>query len=89
MNEIKTNKTARSLTGVVVSSRRDKTIAVKISRKVKHPLYGKYINRSTKLHAHDAENKAGIGDEVSIAETRPISKTKFFELIEIKKKAGE
>jgi len=75
----------RVLSGVVVSDKADKTISVKIERKVKHPKYGKVIKRSTKVHAHDENNPAKIGDFVSIQECRPISKLKSFVLIESEK----
>ena len=66
----------RILTGVVTSDKADKTITVKIERKVKHPLYGKVVKRASKVHAHDENNIASIGDIVSVKECRPISKTK-------------
>ena len=72
----------RVLSGVVVSDKADKTISVKIERKVKHPKYGKVIKRSTKVHAHDENNSAKVGDFVSIQECRPISKLKSFVLID-------
>ena len=72
----------RVLSGVVVSDKADKTISVKIERKVKHPMYGKVIKRSTKVHAHDENNSAKVGDFVSIQECRPISKLKSFVLID-------
>jgi len=72
----------RVLSGVVVSDKADKTISVKIERKVKHPMYGKVIKRSTKVHAHDENNSAKVGDFVSIQECRPISKLKSFILID-------
>ena len=71
----------RILTGVVTSNKADKTITVKIERKVKHPLYGKVIKRATKVHAHDENNSASIGDIVSVKECRPISKTKTWILV--------
>ena len=71
----------RILTGVVTSNRADKTITVKIERKVKHPLYGKVIKRATKVHAHDENNTATIGDIVSVKECRPFSKTKTWVLV--------
>ena len=71
----------RILTGIVTSNKADKTITVKIERKVKHPLYGKVIKRATKVHAHDENNNASIGDIVSVKECRPISKTKTWTLI--------
>jgi small subunit ribosomal protein S17 len=72
----------RILSGVVVSDKGDKTISVKIERKVKHPKYGKVIKRSTKVHAHDENNSANVGDFVNIQECRPISKLKSFVLID-------
>jgi len=71
----------RILTGVVTSNKADKTITVKIERKVKHPLYGKVIKRATKVHAHDENNTAAIGDIVSVKECRPFSKTKTWVLV--------
>ena len=71
----------RILTGVVTSNKADKTITVKIERKVKHPLYGKVIKRATKVHAHDENNTATIGDIVSVNECRPFSKTKTWVLV--------
>ena len=71
----------RILTGVVTSNKADKTITVKIERKVKHPLYGKVVKRASKVHAHDENNSASIGDVVSVKECRPISKTKTWVLV--------
>ncbi|MCK4608633.1 MAG: 30S ribosomal protein S17 [Gammaproteobacteria bacterium] len=76
-------KVKRTLQGKVTSNKMDKTIVVKVERKVKHALYGKYVKRSTKVHAHDAENSCNIGDIVIIAETRPIAKTKSWQLVKI------
>lgn len=73
----------RTLTGKVVSNKMDKSITVLIERRVKHPVYGKYITRSTKLHAHDEKNVCKEGDVVTIAETRPISKTKSWALVAV------
>ena len=78
---------ARVLQGKVVSDKMDKTITVMVERRVKHPLYGKYITRSTKLHAHDEANECGIGDTVSIRESRPLSKTKTWTLQSVIEKA--
>lgn len=75
--------TARTLSGRVVSNKMDKTIVVMIERKVKHPLYGKIIKRSTKVHAHDENNECNIGDTVTVVESRPQSKTKSFKLVSI------
>jgi small subunit ribosomal protein S17 len=73
--------------GLVVSDKMDKTITVKIESRVKHPLYGKVMSRSSKVKAHDENNTAGIGDLVVIAETRPLSATKNWRLVEIVEKA--
>lgn len=78
-----TDKKLRTVTGKVVSSKMDKTVAVMVERKVKHPLYGKYMRRSTKFMAHDAENTCNEGDLVMIAECRPISKNKSWRLVEV------
>ena len=71
----------RILTGIVTSDKADKTITVKVERKVKHPLYGKVVKRATKVHAHDEKNVASIGDIVSVKECRPISKKKTWVLV--------
>ena len=71
----------RILTGIVTSDKADKTITVKVERKVKHPLYGKVVKKATKVHAHDEENVASIGDIVSVKECRPISKKKTWILV--------
>jgi small subunit ribosomal protein S17 len=76
-------KLKRTLTGKVVSNKMDKSITVLIERRVKHPVYGKYITRSTKLHAHDENNVCKEGDVVTIAECRPISKTKAWAVVEV------
>ena len=73
--------------GKVVSNKMQKTITVAVDRKVKHPIYGKFVNRTTKFKAHDEQNTAGIGDTVRIMETRPISKDKRWRLIEVVEKA--
>ena len=82
-------KTVRTLTGRVVSDKMDKSIVVLIERRVQHPLYGKLIRRSTKLHAHDENNVAKLGDLVTIKESRPISKTKSWTLVEVVEAAAE
>ena len=76
-------KTIRTATGKVVSNKMDKTITVLVERRVKHPVYGKYITRSSKLHAHDEQNQCNIGDTVTVAESRPISKSKTWKLVEV------
>lgn len=73
----------RTLTGRVVSNKMQKTVTVLIERKVKHPVYGKYVVRSTKLHAHDETNQVNEGDVVEIAETRPISRTKTWSVLRV------
>ncbi|HEB93715.1 MAG TPA: 30S ribosomal protein S17 [Gammaproteobacteria bacterium] len=82
------DKAVRTLAGRVISDKMDRTITVMVERRVKHPLYGKYIRRSTKLHVHDENNECNIGDEVTISECRPISKTKSWRLAEIVKRAS-
>jgi small subunit ribosomal protein S17 len=85
MNEASTNN--RTLDGRVTSSAMDKTITVLIERRVKHPLYGKFMRRSTKIHAHDEDNACSEGDWVRVEQCRPLSKTKTWRLIEILEKA--
>jgi len=77
----------RTKTGRVTSNKADKTVTVMLERQVKHPLYGKYIKRSTKVHAHDEENSCGEGDLVTISECRPLSKTKSWRVMEILERA--
>ncbi len=81
------NKVARTQVGRVVSNRMDKTVTVLVERMVKHPLYGKFIRRSTKLHAHDEENQCQEGDVVSIEMCRPLSKSKSWRLVEVIERA--
>jgi small subunit ribosomal protein S17 len=73
--------------GVVVSDGMDKTVVVRIDRQVRHPLYGKTVRRSSKLAAHDEENDAHVGDTVRITETRPVSKTKRWRVVEVVERA--
>ncbi|MFN3236764.1 MAG: 30S ribosomal protein S17 [Pseudomonadales bacterium] len=82
----KTNE-ARTEKGKVVSNKMDKSIVVLVERQIKHPLYGKYIKRSNKIHAHDPENVCQEGDLVTIEETKPISKTKAWKLSSVDRKA--
>ena len=72
--------------GVVTSNKMTKTITVAVERKVKHPIYGKFVKKTTKFHAHDDENECSIGDVVKIMETRPLSKTKRWRLVEVVEK---
>lgn len=83
-----TAKIERSKIGRVVSDKMDQTATVMIERKVRHPLYGKYIRRSTKLHVHDAENACKMGDTVEIKECRPVSKTKSWTLVRVVERAN-
>ncbi|MEJ2630581.1 MAG: 30S ribosomal protein S17 [Acidihalobacter sp.] len=80
-------KVQRSVVGRVVSDKMDKTATVLIERMVRHPVYGKYIRRSTKLHVHDEDNSCRIGDTVRISEARPLSKTKSWTLVEVVERA--
>ena len=82
-------KRTRVVTGKVVSNKMDKTITVLLERRVKHPVYGKYITRSSKIHAHDENNQCNIGDTVAVAETRPISKSKTWKLLEVVETAAQ
>tara|TARA_R110000787_G_scaffold73495_1_gene163848 strand:+ start:4962 stop:5222 length:261 start_codon:yes stop_codon:yes gene_type:complete len=82
-----TETNARTLSGKVVSDKMDKTVTVLIERRVKHPAYGKIISRSSKIKAHDEDNQCRLGDTVTIAETRPISKTKSWKLVDIVERA--
>ncbi|RTZ14748.1 30S ribosomal protein S17 [Vibrio aquaticus] len=82
MSEVK-----RTQQGRVVSDKMDKSIVVAIERMVKHPIYGKYVKRTTKVHAHDENNECGLGDNVEIAECRPLSKTKSWTLVKVLEKA--
>jgi small subunit ribosomal protein S17 len=82
-------KKARTLSGRVVSDKMDKSITVLVERRVKHAMYGKIINKSTKIKAHDEANECRDGDVVTIAETRPLSKTKSWALVNIDERAAE
>ncbi len=81
------SNSARTITGRVVSNKGNKSITVMVERQVKHPIYKKYIKRTSRLHAHDENNECNEGDVVTIAECRPISKTKFFRLVEVVERA--
>ena len=82
-------KNARTLSGKVVSNKMEKSIVVLVERREKHPIYGKYVRRSTKIHAHDENNQCNIGDIVTIQETRPLSKTKSWKLVEVVEQASK
>jgi small subunit ribosomal protein S17 len=80
-------KSARTLTGTVVSNKMNKTISVSVERLVKHPTYGKYVRRTTKLLAHDENNECRAGDTVAIAECRPLSRRKAWRLVRVIERA--
>ena len=82
-----TEQTIRTVQGRVVSNKMDKTITIAVERKVKHPIYGKFIKRTTKLHAHDETNQCNEGDVVTVRECRPLSKSKTWMLVDIVSKA--
>ena len=86
-SENKAENVQRTLTGSVTSDAMDKTVTVMIERRIKHPVYGKYITRSTKLHVHDENNECNTGDVVVIEQCRPISKTKSWNLVEVVEKS--
>ena len=81
-------KNPRAVSGVVVRDRMSKSITVKVERRVKHPVYGKFVRKSTKIHAHDEQNDCQIGDTVTVVECRPISKTKTWTLQSIDVRAA-
>ena len=89
LNETNETKTGRLVSGKVVSSKMDESIVVLVERRVKHPVYGKYITRSSKLHAHDANNECKEGDKVTVKEVRPMSKTKTWSLVSIDERATQ
>ena len=80
-------KSARTVSGKVVSNKMNKSITVLVERRVKHPVYGKYVSKSSKLHAHDEKNECQPGDVVTVKEVRPISKTKTWALVSIDERA--
>jgi len=84
---VETRNQRKTRTGFVTSSKRDKTITVSVERRIQHPLYGKFIKRHKKFTAHDEKNVANEGDLVTIMETRPLSKTKRWRLVEVLEKA--
>lgn len=87
MSTMTERKSRKSRIGIVSSDKMQKTITVNVERKVKHPIYGKFVKKTKKFHAHDEQSAAGIGDTVRIMETRPLSKTKRWRLVEIIEKA--
>lgn len=88
-NAVEQTKATRSVIGQVVSNKMNKTIVVQIERKVKHAVYGKYIKRLTKMYVHDEDNASKVGDVVKIQQTRPLSRTKRWKLVEILKKVEQ
>ena len=89
MSDNTENKALRTVEGRVVSNKMDKTVTVLVERQVKHALYGKYLRRSTKLHAHDADNACNEGDVVRVTEIAPMSKTKNWRVVEIVTRAAQ
>jgi len=87
MEENKSRNLRKEKVGIVVSDKMDKTIVVAEKRKMKHPIYGKFVNKTTNFHAHDEKNDCNIGDLVKIMETRPLSKSKCWRLVEIIERA--
>ena len=87
MSEAAERNLRKTLVGMVVSDKMDKTAVVAILDNVKHPVYGKVVKRTVKIHVHDEKNECGVGDKVSVMETRPLSKTKRWRLVEIIEKA--
>ena len=87
MEENQERNLRKEKVGVVVSDKMQKSIVVAVKRKLKHPMYGKFLNRTSKFHAHDEENTCNIGDTVRIMETRPLSRTKRWRLVEIIERA--
>jgi small subunit ribosomal protein S17 len=87
MEEKKVRNLRKERIGIVVSNKMDKTIVVAVKRKVKHPIYGKFVNKTTKFYAHDEKEDSNIGDLVRIMETRPLSKNKCWRLIDIIERA--
>ncbi len=81
-------KPRKTFVGIVENNRMDKTVVIKVQRLVKHPIYGKYVKRTTKLKAHDPQNTCDIGDKVRVMSTRPLSKTKRWRLVEVIEKAS-
>ncbi len=88
MAEATAQKNPRAVSGVVVSDKMDKTITVRLERRVKHPVYGKFMRKSTKVHAHDEKNRCKVGDTVTVVECRPLSKSKTWMLKSIDERAG-
>lgn len=84
---METRNLRKTRTGIVTSNKMDKTVTVAVERKVKHPMYGKFVKKTTKFHAHDEKNECTLGDIVKIMETRPLSKTKRWRLVEVVEKA--
>lgn len=80
-------KLRKARIGVVTSDKMEKTITISVERKLRHPIYGKFVKKTKKFHAHDEKNECGVGDSVRIMETRPLSKTKRWRLVEILEKA--
>ena len=82
-----TRSTRRERIGVVVSSNMEKSIVISVKQRIKHPIYGKFVNKTSRFMAHDEENRCNVGDTVKISETRPLSKSKRWRLVEIIERA--
>lgn len=89
MSQAAKPKSARTVSGRVVSNKMDKTITVQVDRRMKHPLFGKYVTRRSKLHAHDEQNQCNEGDLVMIEECRPLSKSKSWRLVKVLEQAKQ
>lgn len=87
MSQMETRNLRKERVGVVTSNKMDKTVTVAVKWKEKHPIYGKFVNKTKKFHAHDEKNECGIGDTVRIMETRPLSKLKRWRVVEITERA--
>ncbi len=87
MTEVLERNLRKTRIGIVTSNKMDKTITVAVERKIKHPIYGKFLKKTTKFHAHDEKNECSMGDVVEIMETRPLSKLKRWRLVTIVEKA--
>jgi small subunit ribosomal protein S17 len=89
MTEQETRGVRKTRSGVVVSDKMDKTVVVRVTRRIRHPVYGKEITQSRKFHAHDEKNEAKVGDKVEITETRPLSRTKHWRLVSVLERAAQ
>ncbi|MEI7594930.1 MAG: 30S ribosomal protein S17 [Bacteroidota bacterium] len=84
---METRNLRKEIVGLVTSNKMDKSVVVAVERKIKHPIYGKFVKKTSKFHAHDEKNECNVGDTVKLMETRPLSKTKCWRLVEIIERA--